>query len=224
MKKCKRNKAFLGALVGAVGSIAGAAMQKKAQEKQIKEQNRINRNQSAVNLSNAYSNDEYADDFLNKITFKYGGNKDMNNIMSCGGKTKAEFGIYDRINVYRKRITKDAQKRAEAKKRLSARNTKSFPINSPFVKDYTKQTVNNTNKQSSVVSRTISNTNKQNNTTNRVTSPITNKKATPKTNNANTNKQSSISTKSRVTVNSGNNKLTFSRAFANARRAGKKNI
>ena len=80
-RTCKRRKAFLGAIIGAVTSIAGsaisAASQRKAQEKQIKRENYINRNQSANNLSAAYSNEEYVDDFLNKTTFKYGGNKTM---------------------------------------------------------------------------------------------------------------------------------------------------
>lgn len=80
-RTCKRKKAFLGAIIGAVTSIAGsaisAASQRKAQEKQIKRENYINRNQSANNLSAAYSNEEYVDDFLNKTTFKYGGNKTM---------------------------------------------------------------------------------------------------------------------------------------------------
>ena len=62
-RTCKRRKAFLGAIIGAVTSIAGsaisAASQRKAQEKQIKRENYINRNQSANNLSATYSNEEY---------------------------------------------------------------------------------------------------------------------------------------------------------------------
>lgn len=96
-RTCKRRKAFLGAIIGAVTGIAGsaisAASQRKAQEKQIKRENYINRNQSANNLSTAYSNEEYVDDFLNKTTFKYGGNKTM----ACGNRKTAEMGMYDKI-------------------------------------------------------------------------------------------------------------------------------
>lgn len=102
----KRKKAFIGAIIGAVTSIAGsaigAAAQKKAQNKQIARENEINRNQSANNLSAAYSNEEYVDDFLNKTTFKYGGNKAMTELP----KTKLARKLY----VNPKYITKNTAK------------------------------------------------------------------------------------------------------------------
>ena len=105
-RTCKRRKAFLGAIIGAVTGIAGsaisAASQRKANEKQIKRENYINRNQSANNLSNAYSNEEYVDDFLNKTTFKYGGNKTMAELP----KTKLVRKLY----VNPKYITKNTAK------------------------------------------------------------------------------------------------------------------
>lgn len=105
-RTCKRKKAFLGAIIGAVTGIAGsaisAASQRKAQEKQIKRENYINRNQSANNLSAAYSNEEYVDDFLNKTAFKYGGNKTMAELP----KTKLVRKLY----VNPKYITKNTAK------------------------------------------------------------------------------------------------------------------
>ena len=170
-KTCrKRKKAFIGAIIGAVTSIAGsaigAAAQKKAQNKQIARENEINRNQSANNLSNSYSNEEYVNDFLNKTTFKYGGNKNM----ACGNRKTAEMGMYDKIKrdreirrkqeaafyeqkrrnanarrlsaqreraTYMTKLDAEAKNRQETKKRLSAKNTKPFPYNSYFVKGYT---------------------------------------------------------------------------------------
>ena len=128
-RNCKRKKAFLGAIIGGVMGIAGsaisAASQRKANEKQIKRENYINRNQSANNLSNAYSNEEYVDDFLNKTTFKYGGNKTM----ACGNRKIAEMGMFDRYKKQLEQREKDRkvanaiaeQKRREANaRRVSA--------------------------------------------------------------------------------------------------------
>lgn len=125
----KRKKAFIGAIIGAVTSIAGsaigAAAQKKAQNKQIARENEINRNQSANNLSNSYSNEEYVNDFLNKTTFKYGGNKTM----ACGNRKTAEMGISERYKKQLEQREKDRkaanaiaeQKRREANaRRVSA--------------------------------------------------------------------------------------------------------
>lgn len=121
-RTCKRKKAFLGAIIGAVTGIAGsaisAASQRKAQEKQIKRENYINRNQSANNLSTAYSNEEYVDDFLNKTTFKYGGNKTM----ACGNRKTAEMGISERYKKQLEQREKDrkyANAVAEQKRRES---------------------------------------------------------------------------------------------------------
>lgn len=128
-RNCKRKKAFLGAIIGGVMGIAGsaisAASQRKANEKQIKRENYINRNQSANNLSATYSNEEYVDDFLNKTTFKYGGNKTM----ACGNRKIAKMGMFDRYKKQLEQREKDRkvanaiaeQKRREANaRRVSA--------------------------------------------------------------------------------------------------------
>ena len=323
-RTCKRRKAFLGAIIGAVTSIAGsaisAASQRKANEKQIKRENYINRNQSANNLSAAYSNEEYVDDFLNKTTFKYGGNK----IMACGNRKIAEMGMFDRYKkqleqrekdrkvanaiaeqkrreakarrvsapreraTYMTKLNAEAKKRQETKKRLSAKNTKPFPYNSPFVRDYTNESYNTPSYASSAPVRTTANTQKSvanttssanratNASTKRSVSPVTQTRTAVKRNtNTNTNAAKGIArqtttTKANVPAKTSttkrpantstqrpakpavqkttkpsnakpatnkatttktttqpvrqtaDNKLTFSRAFANARKAGQK--
>ena len=84
--KRKQKKAFVGALIGGAlglgGSIIGGLMNKNAAEKAAKAQQKMaNRQaalQSAQNLTNAYGNQEYVDEFNKKIvagnTYKYGGN------------------------------------------------------------------------------------------------------------------------------------------------------
>ena len=284
----KRKKAFIGAIIGAVTSIAGsaigAAAQKKAQNKQIARENEINRNQSANNLSNSYSNEEYINDFLNKTTFKYGGNKNM----ACGNRKTAEMGMYDkikrdreirrkqeaafyeqkrrkanarRINAQKERatyITKlnaEAKKRQETKKRLSAKNTKPFPYNSPFVKNYANEpyntpssstnrvTTTSTKRPTSPVTQTRTAVRRNTNTASIATRANTNvakgsvrQNTTNKTNTpakANTTTNRSAQRTAQRTTNAStqrpttparqttDNKLTFSRAFASARRAGK---
>ena len=313
-RTCKRRKAFLGAIIGAVTGIAGsaisAASQRKAQEKQIKRENYINRNQSANNLSAAYSNEEYVDDFLNKTTFKYGGNKTM----ACGNRKTAEMGILERykkqleqrekdrkvanaiaeqkrrkanarrVSAQRERATYMTKLYAEAKKRLSAKNTKPFPYSSPFVRNYTNESYNTPSYASSAPVRITTNTQKSiakpTSSVNRATTTSTKRPASPvtqtrtavrrNTNTASaanrnitrrttttksnapakastvTNRPAQRPTKPTVqkTINSSNtktttskatatktnkqparqstdNKLTFSRAFASARKAGK---
>ena len=103
MKKCKRQKAFLGALIGsAVGaglSIGGSALmankQARAQERMYRENlvatNRNNVINSAYNLNSTYGNQEYVDDFTKKINingeYKMGGCKRKSN-----KRKKAENG------------------------------------------------------------------------------------------------------------------------------------
>lgn len=280
-RTCKRRKAFLGAIIGAVTSIAGsaigAAAQKKAQEKQIKRENYINRNQSANNLSAAYSNEEYVDDFLNKTTFKYGGNKTM----ACGNRKTAKMGMSDR---YKKQLETEAKNRQETKKRLSAKNTKPFPYNSYFVKGYTlgsnksssyynpfirkiEQTAKvattstkrpvspvtqtrtavrrNTNTasaanrnitrqttttKSNVPAKTNTATNRPaqrttqrpaNTSTQRPAKPAIQKTTKPSNAKTTTNKATPAKTTAQPARQNTDNKLTFSRAFASARKAGK---
>ena len=304
-RTCKRRKAFLGAIIGAVTGIAGsaisAASQRKAQEKQIKRENYINRNQSANNLSAAYSNEEYVNDFLNKTTFKYGGNKTM----ACGNRKTAKMGISERYKKqleqrekdrkhanaiaeqkrreanarrvsaqkerakYMTKLDAEAKNRQETKKRLSAKNTKPFPYNSPFVKNYANESYNTssyapstsvrviTNTQKSVVKPTSSTTKATTASTKKPVSPVTQTRTAVRRNTATnrpaqhttqrpantstqrsakpavqkttkqsnakpvTNKATTAKTTIQPSHQIADNKLTFSRAFASARRAGK---
>lgn len=269
-RTCKRRKAFLGAIIGAVTGIAGsaisAASQRKAQEKQIKKENYINRNQSANNLSAAYSNEEYVDNFLNKTTFKYGGNKTM----ACGNRKIAKMGISERYKKqleqrekdrkaanaiaeqkrreanarrvsaqkerakYMTKLDAEAKNRQETKKRLSAKNTKPFPYNSPFVRNYTNESYNipsytlsnsvraTANTQKSVTKPTSSTNRTTTTSIKRPASPVTQTRTAVKRNaNTVTNKTTTTKTTTQPTRQNADNKLTFSRAFASARKAGK---
>ena len=103
-KKVKRDKAFLGAIIGAVAgigsAIAGGIMGKhsaeKAQRQQQIAQNRKDTYSMAQNLSNAYGNQEYVDEFNKRVTFKKGGkmNTKYDRLIrekkfACGGRKKA---------------------------------------------------------------------------------------------------------------------------------------
>lgn len=97
MKKIvKRNKAWLGAVIGAAtgiaGSIIGGNAQKKAARAQARAQNRQATLEMANNLSNAYGDQEYVDDFQNKITFRNGGRVKRTKLYSCGGRKRYEDG------------------------------------------------------------------------------------------------------------------------------------
>ena len=98
---CKRNKAFLGAAIGAVSSIVGGLIQSSNQKKQLKKQLREKAEQdgytSASNLTQSYSNQDYVDEYNKKITLKAGGKVKMNkynnkvtynNRFRCGGRSK----------------------------------------------------------------------------------------------------------------------------------------
>lgn len=97
----KRNKAMLGAVIGAVGSIATTALssylnakqQKEANEKALAEQNRQNAFATAQNLSEAYSDQSYVDDFNKRITFRAGGKLNLRGydrieVMKMGGRKR----------------------------------------------------------------------------------------------------------------------------------------
>ena len=103
-KKVKRDKAFLGAIIGAVAgigsAIAGGIMSKhsaeKAQRQQQIAQNRKDTYSMAQNLSNSYGNQEYVDEFNKRVTFKKGGkmNTKYDRLIrekkfACGGRKKA---------------------------------------------------------------------------------------------------------------------------------------
>ena len=106
-KKVKRNKAFLGAVIGAVANIgstiAGGIISKnsaeKAQRQQQIAQNRKDTYSMAQNLSNAYGNQEYVDEFNKRVTFKKGGKMNTKGDrlvrekkLACGGRKKAACG------------------------------------------------------------------------------------------------------------------------------------
>lgn len=97
MKKIvKRNKAWLGAVIGAAtgiaGNIIGGNAQKKAAKAQARAQNRQATFEMANNLSNAYGDQGYVDDFQNKIIFRNGGRVKRTKLYSCGGKRKFSCG------------------------------------------------------------------------------------------------------------------------------------
>lgn len=76
-----KNKAFLGALIGAGTSLIGGFFANKAKKKAATEQARqqqINENkksafEQAINLTNVYGNQDYVDDYDNRIEFANGG-------------------------------------------------------------------------------------------------------------------------------------------------------
>lgn len=105
-----RDKAFLGAVIGGVANITGGIIskrkQKKAQEKAYRqaqeEQTKQEGFQQAAAMTSQYANQDYVDQYKDKITLKNGGKVSMNNKYSdritrakkfaCGGRKKANFG------------------------------------------------------------------------------------------------------------------------------------
>lgn len=105
-----RSKAFIGAAIGAVGNLVGGLIsknkQKKAAEKayrqQQEEQTRIEGVQQAAAMSAQYANQDYVNQYRDKITLKNGGKvnmkrKDNDRIsvakkFACGGRRKANLG------------------------------------------------------------------------------------------------------------------------------------
>lgn len=107
----KRKKAWIGAVIGAaaslLGSVGGSILSSNAQQEQIDEQkesqNRKDTYTMANNLSAAYGNQGYVDEFQNKVTFKNGGrmktkkvdNSDRLTVakrFKCGGRKKLANG------------------------------------------------------------------------------------------------------------------------------------
>lgn len=105
-----RPKAFIGAAIGAVGNFVGGIIgkrkQKKAQEKAYRqaqeEQTRSEGVQQAAAMSAQYANQDYVDEYRNKITLKNGGKVNMKNKgndrialakkFKCGGRKRANLG------------------------------------------------------------------------------------------------------------------------------------
>lgn len=96
MTRCKRRKAWLGAAIsGAIGigsSIFGGNSQKRAMRRQMRAQNKVATLEEAANLSNAYGDQNYVDDFENKIAFRNGGYIRRNRLFACGGRKRYEDG------------------------------------------------------------------------------------------------------------------------------------
>lgn len=110
-KIVKRNKAFIGAIIGAVGNIVGSAIsankKKKAEEKAFKmqqeEQYRQDSLAAAQAMTQSYSNQDYVDEYKKKIVLKNGGKMKIKKSnytdriknqkkYACGGRKKANFG------------------------------------------------------------------------------------------------------------------------------------
>lgn len=111
IKTDNRKKAFLGALIGGVASIAGsaigAAKRRKAEREKLKQQ-QIEQNQNdakaqAQALTATVADQDYVDEYNKKVTLKMGGDKKFNDriksnktksnrIFKCGGRKKAEMG------------------------------------------------------------------------------------------------------------------------------------
>lgn len=104
MKKVRR-KAFLGSLIGSaigtVTSLIGASKQAEAQEELYRKQKQQNdlRNAyiSSSNLTAGYnSSNDYANELIKRVTYKYGGNK-RNKKYGAGG---AAFSAQDTADVF----------------------------------------------------------------------------------------------------------------------------
>lgn len=111
VKRDNRKKAFLGALIGGVASIAGSAIgtakRRKAEREKLKQQ-QIEQNQNdakvqAQALTASVADQDYVDEYNKKVTLKMGGNKKFNDriksnktksnrIFKCGGQKKAKMG------------------------------------------------------------------------------------------------------------------------------------
>lgn len=98
INKNGRDKAFIGAIVGTVGSIAGGIIsgkkKKKAEEAAFAQAQEEQTQQDGINeaaaLSSSYGNQDYVNDYQKKITLKNGG-KVKNNTSEFGDRvTKAK--------------------------------------------------------------------------------------------------------------------------------------
>lgn len=106
-KVVKRNKAFLGSIIGAVGGIIGAVKTRKAEEKAFKtqqeEQYRRDSLAAAQAMTQSYANQDYVDEYKKKVVLKNGGKMKIKKTnytdrinnqkkYACGGRKKANFG------------------------------------------------------------------------------------------------------------------------------------
>lgn len=106
-KIVKRDKAFLGSIIGAVGGVIGsaigAAKKRKAFKMQQEEQYRQDSLAAAQAMTQSYANQDYVDEYKKKVILKNGGKmkiKETNYTdrinnqkkYACGGRKKANFG------------------------------------------------------------------------------------------------------------------------------------
>lgn len=106
-KIVKRDKAFLGSIIGAVGGVIGsaisAAKRRKAFKMQQKEQYRQDSLAAAQAMTQSYANQDYVDEYKKKVVLKNGGKmktKQGNYTdriknqkkYACGGRKKSNFG------------------------------------------------------------------------------------------------------------------------------------
>ena len=109
-----RDKAFLGSIIGGaasvIGGVASSIMQKKAEERKLKqqqsEQNKLEGIQQANAMTSSYANQDYINDYRKKISLKNGGIIENNkytdrvkqsNKFRCGGRKKAINGIEEAL-------------------------------------------------------------------------------------------------------------------------------
>lgn len=145
MKKVKkvntRDKAWLGAVIGGVANIATSLIssyqQEQAQKRELAAQQRMQQQQNIANaniaaqqqagaMTNALANQNYVDEYKNKIVMKNGGFYDRLSkdkaIFKCGGKKKKAAGGTmdggkDKKNKERKSI-RDIPLNAESHKKI----------------------------------------------------------------------------------------------------------
>lgn len=114
-----RPKAFIGAAIGAVGNIVGSAIsahnQKKMMRQQQKEQVKQEGFQKAAAMSSQYANQDYVEQYDDKIALKCGGKAKYADRIGfakkykCGGRKKAGIGteIKDDIADLKNSFNKD---------------------------------------------------------------------------------------------------------------------
>lgn len=77
-----RHKAWIGAAIGAATSLIGMALNGAAQKKQQREIERQENYKSAIDriaaMNNAYANQDYVNDFEDRVIYRLGGRKFMN--------------------------------------------------------------------------------------------------------------------------------------------------
>lgn len=83
INKNKRDKAFIGAAIGAVANIAGGIFGGIGKKKQLAEQqeaqNKADTLQAAQALTSSYANQNYIKDYAKKVTLRMGGSEDYKN-------------------------------------------------------------------------------------------------------------------------------------------------